>query len=102
MNKVAEAEATITLEASDNKVLSILRSSVEKMPSASETSPREQENNSVGYDKENEQESGTVLMFESQDHETPSPSSLVSPIILFESGLDWRIYWNLKLSSSQR
>ena len=85
MDKVAEAEAAITLEASDNTVLSILRSAVEKMPSASETTPREQENNSVGNDKENGQECSTVLMFESQEQETPS--SLVSPIIPFESGI---------------
>ena len=45
MDKVAEAEATITLEALANNGLSILRSSVEKIPSASETTPREQENN---------------------------------------------------------
>ena len=85
MDKVAEVEATISLEASDNNVLSILRSSFEKMPSASETIPREQENNSVGNDKENRQESGAFLMFESQELETPS--SLVSPIIPFKSGI---------------
>ena len=46
---------------------------------ANETTPTEQENNSAGNNKENGQESGAVLMFEI--------SSLVSPIILFESGI---------------
>ena len=59
MDKVAEA--TITLEALDNNVQSMLRLSVEKMPLAGETTPREQENNFIGNDKENGQESGAVL-----------------------------------------
>ena len=79
MDKVVEAEATVSQEASHNNVLSILRSFVEKIPSASETTPREQKNNSVGNDKENGQESDAVVMFESQEQETPS--SLVRPII---------------------
>ena len=83
MNKVAVV--TITLEALDNTVPPILRSSVEKMPSASETTPREQENSPVGNDRDNGQESGAALMFESQEQEITS--SLVSPILPFESGI---------------
>ena len=43
MNKISEAEATISLEASDNNVLSILRS-IENVPSTSYVTPREKEN----------------------------------------------------------
>ena len=59
MDKVAEAEATITLEAWDNNVLSILTSSVEKMPvSKTDNSPGSKKNNFVRNDKEKGQESG--------------------------------------------
>ena len=44
MDKKSEAEATISLEASDNNVLSILRSSIENVPSTSYVTPREKEN----------------------------------------------------------
>ena len=81
MDKVAEVEATITLEALDNNVLCILKSSVGKMPSESEKTLREQEK--LLEMTENGQESGTVLVIESQEQETPS--LLVSPIIPFES-----------------
>ena len=42
--QISEAEATISLEASDNNVLSILRSSIENVPYTSYVTPREKEN----------------------------------------------------------
>ena len=76
MNKVGEVEAVITLEALDDNVLSTLTSSVERMPSASETTPN---NKRMGKSLV------LFLIFESQEQETPS--SLASPIIPFESGI---------------
>ena len=51
MDKISEAEATVSLEASDNNVLSILRSSIETVPSTSKTTLREKENNTTFREK---------------------------------------------------
>ena len=91
MEKIAEAEATITLEASDNNVLSILRTLIAIAPekinaaiSSASTSTTEQEpeivQESVGDMAENQMVASP---------EAPVPKS-TSPLISLDSGLSLR------------
>ena len=88
MDKISEAEATVSLEASDNNVLSILRSSIENVPSTSETTPREKENSTTFREKENSITNNTASA-EGSSSNSPSlnESSSISPIIPLDSGI---------------
>ena len=106
MDKVAEIEATITLEAADNNVLSILRSSIEnKNPPRTATSTLQKDSNgskedqSVDVGVSNEQEQINVTMPEAEvPNETPS-SDQVSPVIPLDSGINMRDLLEPEVSS---
>ena len=87
MDKVAHEEATITLEAVDNNVLSVLQSSVEhSVHSATESTPREEENTDVHLP--NEQVTLTVSPQDGMEHlPCESPALQISPILPLDSGI---------------
>ena len=89
MDKISEAEATVSLEASDNNVLSILRSSIENVPSTSDTIPREKENRTTLHEKENSIPNNTASAEEGPNSNSPTlnESSSISPIIPLESDI---------------
>lgn len=88
MDKISEAEATISLEASDNNVLSILRSSIENVPSTSDATPTDNENNVTNSTASAEEGSTANSPSLNEEHISGDiSSSSISPIIPLESGI---------------
>ena len=84
MDKVAEVEASITLDAADNNVMSLLRSSMNTSSPPTETPILQQNlggNSSVSV--QNQQES----IVEDDGSQNKTPEDQISPIIPLESGI---------------
>ena len=84
MDKVAEVEATIILDAADNNVMSLLRSSMNTSSPPTET-PILQQNlgENSGVSVQNQQES----IVEDDGSQNKTPEDQISPIIPLESGI---------------
>ena len=88
MDKVAEVEATITLDASDSNVMSLLSSSINTSSPPTETPPILQQNlgENSGVSVQNQQES----IVEDDGSQNKTPEDQISPIIPLESGITFR------------